>query len=241
MRNSINILLLFTALAVLAGSCDSPWGCIQGNNRIATENRSTGNFSSVASYGNYVVNVYHGDRTSLSVTADENLLSYIKTSIQGNTLIIETRNDRCLRSAEPVTIDLTTPQVDRLKLAGSGLINANNLSNDEVDLSLSGSGTISCRRLTVDYLRADISGSGLINLSGIANTTDFLVSGSGQIKAIDLESLRCYATISGSGNIYTSAEELIDVSISGSGNLYYKGNPEIRKDISGSGDVREYK
>lgn len=235
------LLIVIVIPMVFLGSCDvPPWGCVVGNNRIATENRVVGPFSSVASYGSFVVNVDIGDDYSLSVETDENLLPYIRTSIEGNTLILETRSGRCIRSNEPITINIVTRDIDKLKLAGSGTINANNFSNDELAIELTGSGVIECRRIAIDYLLAELPGSGIIELSGTAGTSDYSLSGSGLIKALDLKTNKCYATISGSGNIYTYVIDILDVTISGSGNLYYDGNPAIRERITGSGNVRRY-
>lgn len=241
MKNMKLIILAILTPMVFLGSCDvPPWGCVVGNNRIAFENRVVGSFSNIASYGSFVVNVKVGDDYSLSVETDENLLPYIRTSIEGNTLILETRNGKCIRSNEPIIIDVVTRDIDKLKLAGSGTINANNFSNDELEIELTGSGVIECRRITIDYLLASLPGSGNIELSGSAGTSDFTISGSGLIRAVDLRTDRCYATISGSGNIYTYVDELLDVTISGSGNVYYDGTPVIKERITGSGRVRRY-
>jgi hypothetical protein len=234
-----SIAIIFTLAGL--GSCDiAPWDCVRGNDRIATEERIIGSFNSVASYGSYVVNVEEGSDYSLTVEADENLLPYIRTSIEGNTLILETKNGRCIRSREPIVIEVVTRNIDELKLAGSGVINADRFSADELNLKLSGSGDINCNRIDVDYVIASISGSGNIELSGNSKTADFNITGSGLMRAIDLQTERCYATITGSGNIYTRVIELLDIKISGSGNLYYDGDPEISEEITGSGSVRRY-
>jgi len=47
----------------------------------------------------------------------------------------------------------------------------------------------------------------------------------------------CFATISGSGNIYTSVSDLLDVKITGSGDVYYFGHPIVNVSISGSGQL----
>lgn len=238
----VSFILITTLFSLLfLGSCDSlPWGCITGNDRIAIEQRVVGNFSNITSYGSFVVNVRTGTDYSLSIEADENLLPYIRTYIQGNNLVIETKNDRCIKSRESIVVDVVTRDVEGLKLAGSGVINANNINAEELDLTLSGSGMIECKRITIDYLRASLPGSGIIELDGTAETTDYSLSGSGLIKGIDLITSRCFANISGSGNIYTHVLEELDVQISGSGNLYYEGNPQIESKITGSGNLRRY-
>jgi hypothetical protein len=241
MKNNRIILILVVIPLVFLSSCENlPWGCVKGNHRFVTEERFIGNFSRVASSGSFLVNVDFGSDYSLNIEADENLLSYIRTYIQGNTLILETRSGRCIQSSEPITINVVTRSIERLKLSGSGVIRANNFSSEELDLSLSGSGKIECKRISIDYLFSEISGSGNIELTGTSETADYSVSGSGQIKAIDLVTDRCFASISGSGNIYTHVVNLLDVKISGSGNLYYEGDPVIEATISGSGSVRRF-
>jgi hypothetical protein len=241
MKNIRFLILAIMIPMVFLGSCDvPPWGCVVGNNRIATENRNVGRFSKIASYGSFVVNVEQGDEYRLSVEADENLLSYIRTYIEGNTLVLETRSGRCIRSNEPIIINIVSRDIEKLKLAGSGTINANNFTNEELGIELTGSGVIECRRINIDYLLAELPGSGIIELSGSAGTSEFELSGSGLIKAIDLKADRCFASISGSGNIYTYVIELLDVTISGSGNLYYDGTPRINEKITGSGSIRRY-
>ena len=233
--------IISTFMLLFLNSCElASWGCIVGNDRIATEERIIGPFTSVASYGSFVVNVEKGTDHSLSIEADENLLPYIRTNIRGNTLILETRSGKCLRSREPIIIDVLTENIDELKVAGSGVINADDISARDFSVELSGSGDINSHNIAVDYLLAKISGSGNINLSGTSETADFAITGSGNIRSIDLITERCYAEISGSGNIYTYVSNLLEVTITGSGNLYYEGNPELKQRITGSGNVRRY-
>jgi len=84
---------------VFLSSCENSWlNCVRGNDRIAREPRLIGDFTKVSSYGEFVVIVYKSPSPSLRIDADENLLRYIETFIQGSTLIIETQNNRCIRS-----------------------------------------------------------------------------------------------------------------------------------------------
>ena len=72
---------------------------------------------------------------------------------------------------------------------------------------------------------------------GTSDIAWFNISGSGAVKAYDLELDECHAKISGSGDMYVNVHDLLDVIISGSGSVYYIGYPEIHTNISGSGKV----
>ncbi|MCF8379362.1 MAG: DUF2807 domain-containing protein [Bacteroidales bacterium] len=236
----IRFILAFLFLALL-GSCDAPpWGCIEGNGRIVTEERITGDFNKIVSSGSFVVDIRLSNETGVFVETDENLLPYIETNIQGSTLVLETRNDRCIKSREAILIYVDAVSIEKIKLSGSGTIFCDNIVGETLEIELPGSGEISCSGLDLDYLLASLPGSGIIELGGTAATSEYTISGSGLIKAINLTTDKCYANIPGSGNIYTTVNDLLDVEISGSGNLYYQGNPDIIQKITGSGNIREY-
>lgn len=243
MKSKTNIILLILTFPVLfLSSCENSFlGCVQGNGRIAAEDRNIGDFENIISHGDFVIDVSVGKSPAMTIETDENLLSYIRTSIQGNSLVIETKSGRCIRSSEPIHIYVDAEHIEKLKLSGSGLINCDNISGEDLELDVSGSGNISCLNIDLNYIKANVSGSGIIELTGTSGTCDYIISGSGSIKAINLITDRCFADISGSGVIYTTVNKTLDVDISGSGVLYYKGDPEISKSISGSGDVRIYR
>lgn len=213
------------------------WDCVEGNGLTTTVRRVVGDFTNITSYGDFNVDVTIGPITSVAVEADENLLSYIQTYIQGNTLIIETENNKCLQSRERINVHVTTPSVYELKMSGSGVIYCDDIVADELKYVLSGSGEIQSSGITADFIDATLSGSGEITLSGTSAQTSFVISGSGNIKSINLNQDKCIATIPGSGNIYVFVNDILDVQISGSGNVVYKGNPTIVQNITGSGRV----
>jgi hypothetical protein len=234
------IMFLFAGICFIFSCSDSNWNCIDGNGHPVTIRRVVGEFTNVASYGDFIVNVSIGATTSVFVEADDNLIPYIETYIQGNTLIIETQDNHCIQSRSPIYVNIVTPSVNQLTMLGSGVINCADVNTNELKLVLSGSGNIQSTNTTAEFIEATLSGSGEILLSGTANITTFTISGSGNISALNLEQNKCFATISGSGIMYVYVNNLIDVLISGSGNLVYKGNPEIDSKITGSGRVIKY-
>jgi hypothetical protein len=241
MKKSRLLMMSFITGLFFTSSCsDSFWNCIDGNGHTASVRRVIGDFTNVASYGDFIVDVSEGPASSVSVEADENLLSYIKTYIQGNSLVIETEDNHCIQSREQIYVHVVTPSIYELKMSGSGVIYCDNVETDNLKYVLSGSGDIVSSGISANFIEASISGSGEITLSGIGTKTAMTISGSGNIKALNLEQEKCIATISGSGNIYTYVQNLLDVAISGSGNLVYKGDPSIEMNITGSGRVIRY-
>ena len=229
---------IFTALFVLllgTSSClDELF--IEGNGISRTETRNAEGFNQISSNGDFAVTVMPGNFYSVEITAESNLLPYISTNVDGKTLKIRTTGIHSLRQNEPIKIFITTPVLSGLSLSGSGLIETGSFTSTDFDLSVSGSGDIKTI-ISTDKITANVSGSGTINIEGDAINTNFVISGSGKIKTYNLLQEQCQAAISGSGDMYVNASQLIDARISGSGKVYFVNHPAIHTSISGSGDV----
>jgi hypothetical protein len=230
--------------------------CIEGNEMVVTENRPAGNISGIVSEGSFKVYIIQDSVNEITVEAESNLLPYIDTWMDGSTLILKEQDNRCINNHYPMIITVRTRNIDFVKLSGSGDIYGNNpfvtdylrvelSGSGQVDLAtvatsvetyLSGSGLI---RLDVqgDRLVSEITGSGEMDLLGSIHKGDLSISGSGNIQAYGLLQDICFATISGSGNIYVTVKDLLDAKITGSGSIHYKGNPAVNSTITGSGVV----
>ncbi|MBK6282299.1 MAG: DUF2807 domain-containing protein [Draconibacterium sp.] len=225
----------FTLLLFAATSCIAEFN-IRGNGVEATEERAVSMFNKIKSSGDFDIQIINGDELEVLVTAEENILPYIGTSVSNNTLQIDIQGMHNVRNRLPMRVLITVPQLVSVKQSGSGSITADYFSGDEMEFSLSGSGSISAD-VDADLVVASISGSGWIIITGDSNESELNISGSGNIDSSELTVDNCNAHISGSGNMQVNALKLITAKISGSGNVYYTGNPVTETNISGSGKL----
>ena len=226
---------IYTLLLLAATSCIEEFN-IRGNGIEATESRSVSTFNKVRSSGDFDVQITKGDEFEVFVTAEENILPYIETTVSNNTLIIDIKGVNNVRNRLPMNVFITLPELEGIKQSGSGSMVTDYFSGENMEISLSGSGSISTE-INVNNVEATISGSGWIMISGEANESDLSISGSGNIDSSELTVDNCIANISGSGNMQVNALKLITARISGSGNVYYTGNPVTETNISGSGKL----
>lgn len=227
--------LVFSLILLSMTSCLDEF-FVSGNHSPATENRYARDFRSVASSGEFIVNIVPGDEYMVQVTAESNLLSYIETDVISNTLHIRTRNVYNLRNHEPMTVNIVCPELNGLRLSGSGVITSDYFATDDFDVVVSGSGKINAD-IDADRIDGNISGSGDVILKGTARETDLNISGSGKILSYDLVQEYCNAAVSGSGCMYVNVSKVLDATISGSGKVFYVNNPVVHTKISGSGEV----
>jgi hypothetical protein len=219
-------------------SCDS-YHRVKGNENPVVENRSISGFDQVNASSDFQVEIYYDSIFNVAVNAEENLIHYIKTDVSGNVLHIGVKNHCNLDPNYPIIVRVYLPVLTATHLSGSGSISVDTFNVEQLDADISGSGNISIISYT-HRITASVSGSGEFNLSGTSDEADFDISGSGDIRSLNLMTKNCSAKISGSGNIYTSVSDLLDVNISGSGDVYYSGSPVIDISISGSGSVVHY-
>ncbi len=231
----LGIIALVMALFLLTTSCER-FNSIEGNNHLATEARYVESFNKISSNGEYNVYITMDTVDKVEVEAEESLMPYISTEISGQTLVIKTRNHRNLRNNLPMNVYVRVSKINDIEISGSGRVSSDSISATSLDVDISGSGDVDLNVYT-SSLDADISGSGNLTLQGTTNDSELRISGSGKISAYDLIQDNCFANISGSGNMYVTVNELLDVKISGSGTIHYSGSPQVKTSISGSGAV----
>ncbi|RYJ38781.1 DUF2807 domain containing protein [Flavobacterium anhuiense] len=232
--------ILLLALAVFfTNSTINAQNKVQGNGKIVTETRTTGDYDGIKIAGSFDVDLVSGKEGKITLKGEENLLAVIKVEVEDNSLKIYVEKGTQIRTSSG-KIQVTVPfeKISELSLAGSGDIQSKDvIKNDNLAVKLSGSGNFN---LPVDTnnLELHVSGSGNIHLKGTADKLTTKLSGSGDIDASNLKSKIVEANVSGSGNSKVTCAESITARVAGSGNIKYIGNPEKRDvKVSGSGTI----
>ncbi|WP_281632715.1 head GIN domain-containing protein [Flavobacterium luteolum] len=232
--------LLLLAFAVLSfNGIANAQNKLQGNGKVVTETRTTGDYDGIKIAGSFDVDLVSGKEGKITLKGEENLLAVIKVEVEDNSLKIYVEKGTQIRTSNG-KIQVTVPfdKISELSLSGSGDIQSKDvIKNDNLAVKLSGSGNFN---LPVDTnnLELHVSGSGNINLKGTADKLTTKLSGSGDIDASNLKSKVVEANVSGSGNSKVTCAESITARVAGSGNIKYIGNPEKRDvKVSGSGTI----
>lgn len=213
---------------------------LQGNGKVVSETRNTGDYDGVKIAGFFDVDLVSGKEGKITIKGEENLLSAIKVEVEDKSLKIYVEKGTQIRTSSGNKIQVTVPfeKISELSLAGSGDIQSKDvIKNDNLALKLAGSGNLT---LPVDTnnLELHVSGSGNIHLKGTATKLTTKLSGSGDIDASSLKSKIVEANVSGSGNSKVTCDESITARVAGSGNIKYIGNPDKRDvKVSGSGTI----
>jgi hypothetical protein len=212
-----NILLLLIIGSTFFLGCRD-WGLtgVRGNGKVVTENRNISDFTEIELGGAYNVEVKVGSSPSLVIYGEGNIVKYIRTRVEGDRLIIDTKKN--ISPRKEIKIKITVPSLNRLESSGACDIYAENISGDKFIL--------------------DMSGAGSVEVNGKVDRLDVEISGAASLHAKNLRSKNAKVSLSGASSADVYASEFLDASVSGVGTINYYGTPkDVRSDVSGVGSI----
>ncbi|NDW19088.1 DUF2807 domain-containing protein [Dysgonomonas sp. 216] len=230
-----NLFCLSFFLLLMVTSCSTSSCATKGNKKIVTKEANLGNYTKIDAAGPVEINYEQTSNPYFRLEVDENVLSQISYSVEGNTLVIH--NEGNINPSRYV-VYTGARDLSHIRLLGSGSVTVEKkLKIESLDISLNGSGDVKINNIDCRSVKTSLNGSGDVDLSG--NTLDFQadLNGSGDISAYALKARNAICRVKGSGDIEVYAEENLNAEVRGSGDISYKGNPSVAKTIKGSGDI----
>jgi len=231
------ILLLVAGFSVAAlSSC--MFNCVRGSGHPASETRKVAEFTKLDISGDFNIILKQDSSLTLDITADDNLLKFIKTKIEGNTLKIYTHKNLC--NSGQMTITIGIHKLEELRSSGAIEVTADGkLVTKDLGFHLSGAS-----KITLDLSAANVTtdGSGVteLNLTGQASSHHIDISGVAKVHAFDFVVGDYDISTSGAGNCEINVLHSLNVSSSGASEVKYKGNPSsVNNDKSGASTLQK--
>lgn len=195
---------------------DSSTGATQGSGVAATQSRALSAFDRVELSGANNVVVQVGGKQAVTVHADHNLLTRVKTKVVAGTLVVTNRGS--FTTSSPMRVDVTVPSLRAVSLSGSGMVTVAGIH--------------------VGALHVTLAGSGVIHASGTVDRLDVSLSGSGDAQLQELVARNVLASVSGSGRIAVNATDTLDARVPGTGLVMYRGDPpHVTTSVTGTGAI----
>jgi hypothetical protein len=210
--NRLTIFVLAT-LALAGAGCH--YLGIRGNGHITTDQRPVTEFAEIQADGMFDI-VWSSGPPSLSITTDENLLSYVENEIHDNRLHLHVR-ERVLPT-HGLKVAVSSPTRTGSRLTGA---------SDLTALALSG-----------DSYAVETTGAADIKLDGSINHLLADMTGASDLKAKSLQTRTAEISTTGAASAEVSVSESLKVTITGAGEVVYHGDPAVTKHVTGAGEVR---
>lgn len=254
---SIRILLIFSILFMVVSL--SACTFTTGEGPIVERTFELESFTGVELDGSFDVSINQSATQTVVAVGHENILDKLQMNVVDGMLYIKLEQGSYINYELEVKISIS--DLEQARLLGSGDIRIGTFANlDNLKVKLDGSGDIKTvdesviettgetsiildgsgdidLRLKSQEVSAELEGSGDIDLEGFTEELKVVLDGSGDIKAYDLESMNCEATLDGSGSIRIHATKLLKATLDGSGDITYEGEPKVEASIDGSGSI----
>jgi hypothetical protein len=211
----LSLVLLLSVLVFTA--CNQE--LITGRGKITTSNKTLSSFQKLEIIGSCDVEIYNSTESYAEISDYENLLPYLYVEVEGNTLIIKTKDNVGLIGSKAKVKVFIPWNLTSVSISGSGDIDVNGIFPTLAQYSITGSGDIDA------------------TVNGAAPQININIAGSGDIELLKINAAKVNCSITGSGDCKLWASETLKVNISGSGDVYYKGTPILNTSITGSGEV----
>ena len=174
---------------------------------------------------------------ALLVRAEDNLLPYLITEVQGSVLVLRTSSGVDVEPTLPIEFFLTVTSLEGVTLQGIGSIHADGLSTASFAVTCSGVGTVELPALSTNDLDVTLSGIGSLRASGDVDRQVVRLSGLGSYDTEDLQSREAHVLVEGFGSATVRVSDLLVAVVKSSGSVYYIGNPTVEATITGTGTV----
>ena len=219
-------------LILTAQGCKT--SCVKGSGKEAIDKRKVTEFTKLDIAGSFNVTLVQDSSNSVTINADDNIISIIKTDMSGDKLKISTDNKNICSSKE-ITLIIGVRNLKAISASGAVEITSNGRLNvGDLDLNLSGATKIN---LEVAASNIETKGSGVneITLKGQASSHTIELTGSGNVHA--------FGFVVGNYSIETSGQSDCEINVIGQLNIHstgasdikYKGNPtKINKSKTGA-------
>jgi len=235
----IQITILATLAVVMLGCLSScVFHCVRGSGNQATEDRKVGDFTRIKISGGFKVVLKQDSSLSVKVSADDNLLKYIKTEVSGYKLHIYTRKNMC--NTGEMTVYVGVRNLEEINASGAVEVETDGkLQTQDFRIKLSGATKVS---MDLNAANVSTSGSGAteLHLKGQASSHDIDLSGSGKVYAFDFVVGNCDIQTSGVGHSEINVLHSLSVHSSGASEVQYRGNPSsVTNDKSGASSIEK--
>lgn len=224
------------AVLLVTGCSNTIIGGIQGSGEMTSETRDVSGFDEIVLEGSGTVTVEVTGTESLTIEAEDNLMSRLTSDVEDGRLVLGVRGP--IRATREIVYTITAATLEGIAIAGSGEVEVGDVTADTFTVEISGSGSVAVPFVETGDFVATVSGSGSIEAAGTTNGLDVEIPGSGTFSGEALEAATGTVTIAGSGNAVVNVSDKLDATVSGSGNIDYLGDPTVESTISGSGSIR---
>ncbi|MFN8282600.1 MAG: head GIN domain-containing protein [Chitinophagales bacterium] len=219
MQNLILTTLAFLSFSVHALAGDK----IVGNGNLKKQTRSVSAFTKLEVQSAFEVIFTQAPTTSVAIETDENILPYVETELENNTLIVKLKSYTSINQKSGLKVYITVANLSSIKLSGATKMEA--------------TGDVNFNQLALT-----LSGASKCNLSGKINDCTIQCSGASKLNLKKVTITNATVEASGASKIELNVTTSLTANASGASDVLYKENDnvKVRQNTSGASKVQSF-
>lgn len=202
----------------LLGGCFFSIG-FRGSGIVKTETREVAAFSSISSETVGRVIVQQTGKESLKITADDNILPLLKSSVADNVLYLSIKKDASFNPTKLIQFIVEVKNLESLNIKGVGSLEVKDIQGKKLSISLDGVGSMT--------------------ITGSVDVLELTLSGVGSFHGEEFKTKQATVRNNGVGTAVVNVSEKLDATASGVGSIEYIGSPEVQSSVRGVGTVKK--
>ena len=190
------------------------------SHRDRADHRQAGAFDAIEMVGAARLDITVGQPASITVEGRESAVERVTTEVRDNTLYIDTKPSSWVmtRGRPRVTVTITVPRLDSLKLEGGNDVHMRGFAGGAADFRVAGATRLEADG-HLDQLTVHMAGAGHADLSRLP---------AGQTKV----------TVDGVGSVVVYPKDTLDATMNGVGAILYTGSPrQVNTRVNGLGTI----
>lgn len=210
-----------------------------GNGKVVTEEREvTADFTEVRGSAGLEVYLIQGNENKIVVEADENLLQYIETDIEGGKLHVTTSEN--IGNSKAKKVYVTFKELNVVEASSGADVTGNSVIKSQSLTLKSSSGADLEVEVFAQELTAKSSSGADLKISGKVSSLNADASSGSELDAKQLLVINCSAEASSGAEVTVNVQEKLETNVSSGGNINYYGNPiSVNSNESHSGNVNK--
>jgi hypothetical protein len=190
---------------------------IEGSGVPATETRALPDFAAMTVTAPFRVVLAPGP-PSLAVTADDNVLPFVRSEVRGGVLYLDFDRPLSLTRTREILCRVTFAELREVEASGAAVVEVIGVDAGRLSVDLSGAS----------------AGSG----TGAVGELSLRLSGASRWTAASLRAGAAWARLSGASFALQRVADALDADVSGASTLEYLGDPVVRSSATGASVVR---
>lgn len=234
MRKDLLLMLMFAALCI-SGSAQKndrdKRERVEGSGNVITKDIPVKSFDQLTSHGVFSLQLSQGDKESVKIEGEDNLIELITVENEGSTLEISMKKDVDIHSKKKMTVYVTFKNLKTMNLSMvGGTSSTEQLKFADLKFKNQSVGSVNLD-MALQSLNLENESVGSLRLKGTAENAVIKSNSVGSIQAADFVVQKMEVDNNGVGSATVNAEKELKVSDSFLGKVSNKGNATVKKKV----------